>query len=207
MEHWITQIIEQFSYGALPYLVVVGILLLGGFGLPLPEDVPLMLGGALCAKGYAELWLMLPVAFFAVLAGDLIMFSLGRRFGHHVPSLPVIGRFLKVKHLHRAEKLFADHGGKTLFIARFLPGLRAAVFLVGGAARAPYWKILFYDGMAALLSVPVFVLLGYWGANQFDRVQKWATGAQITVGIAAVVVVGCIVAWKVMRKKKVASAV
>lgn len=206
MEDWITQLLEHFSSGAAPYLLVMGILLLGGFGLPLPEDVPLLLGGALCAWGNAELWLMLPLVFIAVLGGDLIMFTLGRRFGQNVPGLPVIGRVIKARHMHRAERLFADHGGKTLFIARFLPGLRAAAFLVGGAARTPYWKILLYDGMAAAMSVPVFVLLGYWGANQLDVVKKWATGAQLAIiGVLVLVVVGFVI-WKMKKRRKVALA-
>jgi len=206
MEDWLSYIVQNTSVMGVAYIGVVAILLLGGFVFPIPEDVPLLIGGALCAYGHATLWLMLPTAFFAVLVADLIMFHLGRRFGHHVPRLPLIGRFIKQKHLRRAEKLFIDHGGKTLFIARFLPGLRAAVFLVGGAAKVPYWKILWFDGMAALFSVPTFVLVGYWGAHQLELVRKWAADAQFFLwGFLLVLLVGVII-WKCLRRRKVASA-
>lgn len=59
--------------------------------------------------------------------------------------------------------------------------MRAAVFFAAGAYRVPFWKLIVFDGSAALLSVPTFVLLGWWLAESLDRVQHH--GRLIQVGI------------------------
>ena len=89
MDHLIEQIIVH-----LPYLGVVFVLMLGGFGAPIPEDLPLLLGGYLCGSGQADVTIMLPVTLVAVLGADLMVYFLGRRYGHHVPKLPLLRRYL-----------------------------------------------------------------------------------------------------------------
>lgn len=193
MEDWIA----HFSY-----LGVVVALLLSGFGLPLPEDVPLLIAGYLCATGAAELWIMLPMTFLAVLGADFTLYALGRRWGHHVPRLLVFGRFLDARHLRKAELAFCAHGGKTLFLARFLPGLRAATFFTAGIFRIPFWKMAAFDGAAAVLSVPTLVMLGWFFAGHFDELRKWSRGGQwLAAGLlVAAVVFG--VFWHRRRKQR-----
>lgn len=200
MEDFLTQFLMQGSY-----IGIAGVLLLSGFGLPLPEDVPLLIAGSLCYHGKAELMIMIPVVFIAIMAGDGVMFFLGRRYGGNIPHLPIIGRYVTHELMEKAKPKFSDHSGKTLFIARFLPGLRAACFLTAGALHTPYWKFLFFDGLAAILSIPAWVLVGYFGAQQFDRVRQAAMWIQIAIGITVVLLVGGFVLWKLFRKRKVAS--
>ena len=157
-----------------PYIGVVGMLLLSGMGLPLPEDIPLLVGGYLCYKGYLEVWIMIPLALAAVMAGDSLLYALGRRYGHHVPKLPIVSRFLSLKRLHRASNAFHLHGGKMLFAIRFMPGVRAAGFFTAGTFKIPYWKLLVFDGSAALISVPTLVLVAYYFGANIDQVKNWS---------------------------------
>ncbi len=108
----------------MPYVVVLGLILLSGLGLPIPEDIPLILAGYLCypGHGYADPWVLFPLTFLAVVGADVMVFVLGRRYGHHVPKLPLMRRFLTEKRLARTERLLHTHGGKFLFVARFMPG-------------------------------------------------------------------------------------
>lgn len=200
MEEWIHQLIAH-----LPYLGVLLALMAGGFGLPVPEDIPLLIGGYCCGIGLANIWIMVPVAFFSVMVGDATVFILGRRYGHHVSRLPVLGRYLTPSRLNRAQESFHAHGGKTLFMARFMPGLRAAVFFSAGAFKIPYWKMLAFDGTAALLSVPTWVLMAWYFAEDLEKVKTWA--ASLNVGIiGCFVLVGMsLVAWKLLRRRRLAS--
>ncbi len=178
----------------MPYVVVLGLLLLSGFGLPIPEDIPLILAGYLAFYGYADAWVLFPLTFLAVVGADMMVFVLGRRYGHHVPKLPLMRRFLTEKRLARTEGLLHAHGGKFMFAARFLPGLRAPAIFTAGNFKIPYWKFLLYDGGAALVSVPVILGLAYYFANHLEQVRKWvANGERGVIGVilvAAVVFVG-----------------
>ena len=189
------------TYGA--YLVVVGILLVSGFGAPIPEDVPLLLGGVACAMGLANIWIMVPVTFIAVLGADMIMWGIGRRYGQHVPNLPVIRRYLTRRRMRRAHLAFHRHGGKTLFIARFLPGVRATVYFSAGVFRIPCWKMLFWDGLAALLSVPAIVLAGYFGAQQFEKIKLWTGRIEIAIAVVAVVAIALFIVFKLAKRRVV----
>lgn len=189
MEQWITQFASTAPY--MPYVVLVAVLLLTGFGLPLPEDLPIIVGGYLAATmEEVNPWIMFAALFSAVMVADSIVFWLGRRYGHHVRRLPVIRRYLTDRNMARAENLLNKHGGKFVFMARFLPGLRTPAILTAGTFKVPYWKLLVYDGTAALVSVPVIFFLAYYFADQIDEVRKWLQDAQMTAfGIIALVVI------------------
>lgn len=186
--------------------LIIFVLLASGFGLPIPEDIPLLVTGYLCSFNPDHLWTMIPLTFAAVLGSDCCVYWMGRHFGHHVPRLPLLRRFLDEKHLARAQRAYHDHGGKTLFIARFLPGLRAASFFTAGAFKIPFWKLLVFDGSAALISVPSLVLLGFFFANQFDRVEELTNEAQALLALVIVGVITAVVVIRVLRRRKVASA-
>lgn len=178
------------------------LLLLSGIGLPLPEDIPLLAAGYICGQGAARLEMMIPLCLFCVIGADSGLFLLGRRYGHHVPNLPVIGRFLSAQRITLAEQKMQKHGGKTLFIARFLPGLRAPIFFASGACGVPYWKFLAFDGGAALLSVPTLILVAFFFSDHIDQVRHWTAEAQFTLlGIMAVLLAGY-VALKVLRNRR-----
>ncbi len=184
------------------YAVVGGILLLSGFGLPIPEDIPLITAGVLCYNEMADLPTMLVLTFIFVVGADLMLFCLGRQYGHHVPRLPLVRHYLTPARILRAEKYFVDHGGKTLFIGRVLPGLRAPIFFSAGVCRIPAWKMIVYDGSAAILSVPALVLLGYFGAEQIDKFRRWAAFGEWGIVVLIVLGVACLVGWKVWRRRR-----
>ncbi len=188
------------AYGdAYAYVGIALLLIAGGFGLPIPEDIPLIVGGVLCAKGVTDLEIMLPLTFICVMGGDSALFFIGRRFGPRLPEMPVIGRFMKPERMARARIFFADHGGKTLFAARFMPGLRAVFFASAGALHVPYWKMFMYDGFAALISVPVWVLVGdYLGKKlSVEEIKNW--GFEVQLAIIGGVVAIAVVVWLVKR--------
>jgi membrane protein DedA with SNARE-associated domain len=165
-------LIEQLSY-----LGVVLILLIAGFGMPLPEDIPLIASGILCGLGKANIYIMLPVAFGAVVGADVLIFTIGRLHGERLRRLPMIRKYLSDERLAKASEAFHDHVGKTLFTARFMPGLRTPLFFTAGSVGVKYWRLLLYDGLAALISVPALVLVGFFGANNkdvvFEQAKQW----------------------------------
>jgi membrane protein DedA with SNARE-associated domain len=147
------------------YWAVFFVLLLCGFGLPIPEDITLVAGGIIAGMGFADVNFMVLVGMVGVLAGDGSMFMLGHKLGRKVLRLRPVARILTPVRFRAVQMKFSRYGYWVLFVARFLPGLRSPIFITAGMTRrVPFWRFLLLDGLAALLSVPLWVYMGYWGA-------------------------------------------
>ena len=128
-----------------------------------------------------------------VLAGDATMFLIGRLYGPRVRRLKFVRKILTPSRFRMVQGKFARYGNWVLFVARFLPGLRSPIFLTAGMTRRiPFWRFLLLDGLAALISVPVWVYLGYFGAYNRDwlmeMVHRGQHGVFVALGILAVVI-------------------
>ncbi|MEX0777081.1 MAG: DedA family protein [Phycisphaeraceae bacterium] len=189
-----------------PVLVVLvfAVILISGFGLPLPEDIPLIVAGYLCYRDVVSLWYMIPAVFIAVVGADCTLYWIGRRYGIHLPNIWLLRHYLTPQRLARAERAFHAHGGKTLFISRFLPGLRAPTYFTAGMFRIPFWKMLLFDGTAALLSVPTIVLLAYFFGTQLEMVHAKAAWAGRFIAIGLILAIAGVVAYKFLRARRVA---
>lgn len=186
------------------YLAVLFVLIICGFGVPIPEDITLVSGGIIAGL-YPEqvnVHIMLLVSMFGVLFGDSVMFWLGRIYGARILRVRLIRKFLTVQRLRMVRAKFEQYGNRVLFVARFLPGLRAPIYMVSGITRrVSYLRFLLLDFFAAIISVPVWVYLGYYGANKRDwlmaQIKTGQTGIFILLGILAV-----FIGWKVYKAKK-----
>jgi len=188
--------IENWSYFGLFF-----ILLACGFGLPLPEDIPLLFSGWLVHRGHANLWIMMTVGMLGVLGGDSIMYGLGRRYGEHIVEHPWLMRLITRRRLEWAEQKFLSRGAPLIFVARFMTGARSVVFLTSGMFRVPFWKFLLMDGTAALISVPLWIILAaYFGDRAEALVEKLRdAGAWAVAGAIAVVAIWFL--WRRRRRK------
>jgi len=160
------------SYEHWPYLTVLCVLVAASLGLPIPEDIPLLTGGYLCHLGLARLPAMIAVGMIGVLSGDVILFIMGRRFGPQVVEHRFFRAVVSPRRLELAENLFTRHGVKIIFAARFLPGLRAAVFMAAGVLGVPFSRFILVNGLAACLSVPTLVVLGSVFGHNIDRLKQ-----------------------------------
>lgn len=154
------------SIGA--YSLVFAVLLACGIGLPLPEDIPLVASGYLIWDQTFSPIPTLVVTILGVLVGDSIVFFLGRRLGFHYLYERKNGKPLfKVKRVQRARAYFRMYGDKMVFFARFVVGFRVIVFFMAGAMKMKYSRFLFFDALAALISVPLWIFLGYMLGQYF----------------------------------------
>lgn len=159
-------------YGPTPYLIVFGILLLCGLGLPIPEDITLFVGGVLAYYGLCEPITMVVVCFSGVMLGDSIMFWLGARYGRSLTRKWFFHKMLPDDRLDAVKARFNRWGNKLIFIARFMPGLRAPIFFSAGTFHLPFRVFFFYDGLAALLSVPLIIGAVYYFGDHLERVIR-----------------------------------
>ena len=173
--------------GQLGYLGIALLLVLGGLGLPVPEEAPIILAAVL-SKGGKMWW---PVALASclsgVLLGDFIVYFLGYFYGEKVLSLPLTQKFLTRAREAQIKGYFHRHGVKILILGRFAVGFRTAAYLTAGILKLPPLKLFLTDLFAASLSTFLMFGLGYVFAHQiqtnFDRVKHWGMAvAAVTIG-------------------------
>lgn len=191
MQELLTNLLGD-AQGFIAYATVFGILVACGLGVPLPEDISLILGGFLAHKGAASLPVMMAVGFAGILVGDSLIFLAGRRLGGKLgrnegKSGGFFARIVTPEKRARVEGLFAKHGQKIVCIARFMPGVRAVTYFTAGSVGMSYWRFIFWDGLAALLSAPVFVWLGFHFGSELDSlIAKFKEGQYVVMGVLAV---------------------
>ncbi len=159
------------------YLAVFIALMICGAGLPLPEDITLVAGGVIAGLGYVNVHAMFALAMFG-------------------PS-----RYAKV------QEKFHRYGNRVLFAARFLPGMRTTVYLTAGMThRVSFVRFLLLDGMAALISVPFWVYLGFFGADNHEWLLTWMhrgqTSLWVLLGIVLLIVL--VTWWRHRRRARCA---
>ena len=189
-------------YESFGYVSVFGVLLLCGFGLPIPEDISIIAGGIISGLGYTNVHIMFFVCLFGVLIGDLTIYQLGKILGEKVFQKKFAKRVISQKWYHRIHRSFEKNGIMVLFAARFMPGLRTPIFLTAGITKfVGFGKFLLIDGIAALISVPVWTYLGYYGASNRDKLVHLIRDTKIGIVIILVVIILVYVISKILKNK------
>jgi membrane protein DedA with SNARE-associated domain len=182
------------------YLAVFVVLMVCGFGVPIPEDITLVAGGVIAGLGYVNVHVMFLVGLVGVLTGDSLMFIVGRVFGERALRLRWVAYLLTPRRYAQVQAKFSRYGNRLMFIARFLPGLRSPIYLTAGMTRrVSFIRFFLLDGLAALISVPVWVYLGYYGAQNHEWLLTWLSRGK-TVVLIAVLAIFAIVIWYYWRR-------
>jgi membrane protein DedA with SNARE-associated domain len=176
-------------------------------GVPLPEDVSLILGGFLVYSGKSNLYLMMVTGYLGIIIGDSMIFFAGRRIGSKVGQKAggFFSRIVTPEKRARVELLFAKHGEKIIMLARFLPGVRSVTYFTAGSVGMKWSHFAFFDSIAALASAPIFVFLGYKFGGELDMlIQQIRKGQQgVLVAIAVIAIIGFFVyRWRSKREQK-----
>lgn len=189
-------------YGPTPYFLIFGVLLACGLGLPIPEDITLFAAGVLSYYGVTDVYTMIAVSMFGVLFGDSLIFWLGARYGRRLTEHRFFARVLPEDRLAQVRQRFHDRGNKLIFAARFMPGLRAPIFFSAGMLHLPYRVFFFYDGSAALLSVPAIIGAVYYFGDELDRVVRIIQNIEHgIVGVIFAVILALVAKWYFARRK------
>lgn len=125
----------------------------------LPGDSLLFISGALAANGAWPLALVMPLLMAAAVAGDAVNFAVGSWFGRR--SETQRWRWPNPRHLRMTHDFFARHGGKTIFIARFVPIIRTLAPFVAGVGHMRYGRFAAYNVTGGLTWVGSLMLAGY----------------------------------------------
>lgn len=127
----------------------------------LPGDSLLFAAGAITAKtGILNVWILIPLLFFAAILGDNTNYFFGRFLGNKVFTRDYW--FLKRKYIDKTQEFYEKYGGRTLVIARFVPIVRTFAPFVAGVGSMTYRSFIGYCISGGILWVSLLTLSGYF---------------------------------------------
>jgi membrane protein DedA with SNARE-associated domain len=129
---------------------------------------------------------MLLVNLLGVLIGDVCLFGLGRGVSSRISRSPRFTHWFAHK-LERGRPFFARYGNTTVFLARFIPGLRAPTFLMAGTMQMSLWRFVAIDTLASLIFVPALGIAGYVFTDQVYMIDTWFQHTGRVIGTLLVV--------------------
>jgi membrane protein DedA with SNARE-associated domain/membrane-associated phospholipid phosphatase len=190
-------VLEDVSHalGAWTYLLV-GVFAFaetGAFvGLLVPGETVMILGGATAGQGATDLYVMIGIAWACAFAGDSTSFFVGRRLGRdflmrHGPRFGV-GR----ERLEQVDGYFERHGGKTIFLGRFVGFVRAFAPFIAGSSGMRYRGFVPYSILGTGLWVGSAIFLGYLFSRSIDSVLDYAGKGAFALGALIVIVAGTV---------------
>jgi membrane protein DedA with SNARE-associated domain len=165
-------------------------------GLFVPGEAALLLGGFLAYQGRLSLWLVMVVAVLGAVIGDSIGYEIGRHLGGRIHD-GRLGRLVGRDRWNRARKSLRRHGGKAVFLGRFVGLLRALVPAVAGDSGMRYPRFLAWNVAGGVVWAPLVVLAGYLAGPSYHVVERWLGRGSL---VLAAVVVAAFIGWHVAKK-------
>jgi membrane-associated protein len=130
----------------------------------LPGDSLLFALGSFAALGILKVELLIIVLVIAAVAGDTVNYTIGKFFGPRIFQQKS-SRFFKKEYLDKTRAFYDKHGGKTIFLARFIPIIRTFAPFVAGIGSMTYSRFIFYNISGGVSWIVLFIAAGYYFGN------------------------------------------
>jgi undecaprenyl-diphosphatase len=190
------------TLGAWTYLLV-GVFAFaetGAFvGLVVPGETVMLLGGAVAGQGAIDVYLLIAIAWFAAWAGDTTSFFIGRRLGREfvLRNGPRVG--IGHERFEKVEDYFSRHGGKTIFVGRFISLVRAFAPFIAGSSGMRYRAFVPYSILGTGIWASAHILVGYFFSRSIENAAKYAGRGAFVLATTIVLVVGATLAVRYLR--------
>ena len=193
MPPWLTDLFARYGY----FVVFFGVLLENA-GVPVPGETILLAGAVLARLGHLSIVSVVSIAIVGAVLGDNVGFLIGRRGGRRL--LERHGRLLGLTsaRLNQFDAFFARHGAKTVFIARFVTGLRVVGAVLAGASTLPWGTFLVFNAAGAVAWATTFGAIGYALGYSWETIERWIGH----LGLILLVVVAVVAVLALARSRK-----
>jgi membrane protein DedA with SNARE-associated domain len=175
----IVRLLGQWSY-----LVIFLAAFLEGaafMGFIIPGETVVVLSGFLASRGYLKLSDCIFIISLGAILGDTAGYIIGKVAGRSYFERHKRFFFLKEKHIKRAEEYFRRHGGKTVFIGRFMSVLREMVPFTAGMSQMQFRRFLIHEVAGGICWALAYTLLGYFFGRSWQLIGTWAGRAGLFV--------------------------
>jgi membrane protein DedA with SNARE-associated domain len=177
------------DYGYLILFLIVGA---ESSGIPVPGETALITAGVLASQGHLEIEWVIVVAAAAAIIGDNIGYWIGREGGTKLLAKWRFTRRLRDRYMPPTQRFFNAHGGKTIFLARFVAVLRVFGAWIAGITHMPWWRFLLWNAAGGICWAVLVGLVSYYlGHAAADAIQKWGLiGAGVAAAVAILLFLG-----------------
>jgi membrane protein DedA with SNARE-associated domain len=191
---WLLDLFARYGYA----VVFVGVLLENA-GVPVPGETILLAGAALAQFGRLSFGWVVAAAVAGAILGDNFGFLIGRRGGRSLAVRYGPGLGLSESRLADFDRFFFLYGPRTVFIARFVTGLRVVGAILAGASGLRWSTFLFYNATGAIVWSIAVAPAGYLLAYSWDTLERVIGG----VGLVALVLLVVAVMLGVRRARSI----
>lgn len=172
-------------------------ILIESAGIPFPGETMLLAVAAYAAAGSLDIRLVIPFGAVGAIMGADLGYAIGYFGGR--PFVECLSRFfrLSTRHLARSELFFARHGAPTIFVGRFVPGLRSWASMMAGMARMPFWTFQAYTAIGAIAWAIGIGALGYYLGSNWSLIERVAGYLGLGgLAVGGIVVVVLFLLWR-----------
>src|SRR5262245_44826344 len=157
LDEYMANIINQYGTWTYAILFLVIFMETGFVVTPfLPGDSLLFAAGAFAARGSLNIYILLGLLMFAAVLGDTINYSVGHYLGERAYNI----KWLKKEYFDKTHAFFEKHGGKTIFLARFVPIVRTFAPFVAGIGKMSYRYFITYNFAVGIVWILLFTFAG-----------------------------------------------
>ena len=198
------------TLGAWTYLLV-GVFAFaetGAFvGLVVPGETVMLLGGAVAGQGAISIYLLIAIAWLAAWLGDTTSFFLGRRLGREfvLTHGPRVG--ISHERFEKVEDYFGRHGGKTIFIGRWISLVRAFAPFIAGSSGMGYRAFVPYSILGTGLWASLHILVGYIFSSAIESAGHYAARGAFVLATLIVVTATTVFVVRRLREEENREAV
>jgi undecaprenyl-diphosphatase len=171
-------------------------------GLVVPGETVMLLGGAVAGQGAISIYLLIAIAWFCAWLGDTTSFFLGRKLGREF-VLKHGGRVgISHERFEKVEDYFDRHGGKTIFIGRWISLVRAFAPFIAGSSGMNYRGFVPYSILGTGLWASLHILIGYFFSNAVETAGKYAAKGAFLLATLIVLVAGTVFLFRYFREEE-----
>jgi undecaprenyl-diphosphatase len=171
-------------------------------GLVVPGETVMLLGGAVAGQGAIDIYLLIAIAWFCAWLGDTTSFFLGRKLGREfvLKHGPRVG--ISHERFEKVEDYFDRHGGKTIFIGRWISLVRAFAPFIAGSSGMQYRGFVPYSVLGTGLWASLHILVGYFFSNAVETAGKYAAKGAFLLATLIVLTAGTVFLFRHFREEK-----
>ena len=194
MTQWVFSIVDRLGELGIGLLIF-----LENVVPPVPSEVILPLAGFRARTGALNVWLAWPAATAGSVLGAIVLYGLGAWLGYDRLHALAGKRWFFLtsqKDLDRGQRIFGRHGGKVVLLGRCVPVIRSLVSIPAGIVRMPLPRFLLLTAIGSGVWNALFIGLGWYLGDHWDRVQTWL--GPVTYVVLGLALVGLV--WLAVRK-------
>ena len=194
MTQWVFSIVDRLGELGIGLLIF-----LENVVPPVPSEVILPLAGFRARTGALNVWLAWPAATAGSVLGAIVLYGLGAWLGYDRLHTLAGKRWFFLtsqKDLDRGQRIFGRHGGKVVLLGRCVPVIRSLVSIPAGIVRMPIPRFLLLTAIGSGVWNALFIGLGWYLGDHWDRVQTWL--GPVTYVVLGLALVGLV--WLAVRK-------